>query len=273
MSKSLRITFGALLLVALIQPAFAQVSSSTQISNSVFDSLDQALRVNAVATGGGGSSSNFPNLDQLFNSVYDSTHNAFKVNIVSGLPCSTDANGAVTCMATGTSQNLTLTPSGPSGSVVVNPPGGGVGGAALSGSNGWLVTPGLRPATDNGAGFGANALRYGTGYVYMLAEGVQTVAYSATPTFDPFAGAVIEMTLTGNVTSFSFVAANLAPGETIEFIWTQDSAGGHTISGQPTNMYGFTSPGTTAGTKSIQSCTYDGTNWICGVANINLTHP
>lgn len=272
MSKTFRIAVGAMLLMALISPAFAQMNSAEQIGNSVFDSLDRALRVNAVATGGGGgSSANFPNLDQLFNSVYDPANKAFNVNIISGLPCTLDSDGALTCAATGTSQNVTLEPSAPAGQVVLDPAGGGSGSVSLSAQVGWLVLDQEHPSANNHGSIGANSVRYNEGFFYDVIESVDSVAYSATPVFNATNGAIKEMTLTGDVTSFTIT--NPASGMTLRFIWIQDATGGHTVSGAPSNMYGFTPPGTTAGTESIQSCTYDGTNWVCGVANTNLTHP
>lgn len=107
--------------LVLAQPGSAQNGSASQIGNNSFDSLNRALRVEAVANGGGGTSSgSFLNLDQLFSSVYDSAHNALKVNIVSGLPCSVSAGGAITCAATGTNQGITLTPSGTASTTVTN---------------------------------------------------------------------------------------------------------------------------------------------------------
>lgn len=121
MNRTYKILFAVILGVLLARPGFAQSGSAVQIGNKAFDSLNDALRVDAVATGGGGSSSApFLNLDQLFGSVYDATHNALKVNVVSGLPCTADSDGAVTCTATGTNQNVTLAPSGTGASIVTN---------------------------------------------------------------------------------------------------------------------------------------------------------
>lgn len=120
MNRAYKILLAAIVSVALAWPAFAQ-NGAAQVGNSAFDSLNSALRVDAVATGGGGGpSSSFLNLDQLLNSVYDSTHSALKVNIVTGLPCSSDASGSITCTATGTNQDITLAPSGTGASVIGN---------------------------------------------------------------------------------------------------------------------------------------------------------
>ena len=113
MTRIYKFLTAAMVALVLTQPSFGQNGAASQIGNNAFDSLNRALRVDAVATGGGGSSSStFLNLDQLLSSVYDSTHNALKVNIVSGLPCTVNASGAIACTATGTNQDITLTPSG-----------------------------------------------------------------------------------------------------------------------------------------------------------------
>jgi len=121
MTRACKMLMAVMMGVVLGQPAFAQNGAASQIGNNTFDSLNRALRVDAVATGGGGNSSApFLNLDQLLSSVYDSTNNALKVNIVSGLPCAANASGAVTCAATGTNQDVTLTPSGTGATTAAN---------------------------------------------------------------------------------------------------------------------------------------------------------
>lgn len=97
---------------------------------------------------------------------------------------------------------------------------------------------------------------------------VNTVAFSATPAFDVSRGNVQEITLTGNITSFTIT--NAVAGQVVKFIWIQDATGGRTVAGAPANVHGFTAPGTTASTWSIQTMTYDGTNWICEAANVNI---
>jgi len=121
MTRAYKFLLAAMVGVALAQPGYGQAAAASQIGNNAFDSLNRALRVDAVATGGGGSSSSpFLNLDQLFSSVYDSANNALKVNIVSGLPCTASAGGAITCAATGTNQDITLAPSGTGASIVTH---------------------------------------------------------------------------------------------------------------------------------------------------------
>jgi len=121
MSKAYKLLFAAIVVLVMTQSAFAQNGEASQIGNNTFDTLNRALRVNAVASGGGASSSGtFLNLDQLLSSVYDPTHGALKVNIVSGLPCAANVSGTVACTATGTNQNITLTPSGTGASVISN---------------------------------------------------------------------------------------------------------------------------------------------------------
>ncbi len=104
-----------------------------------------------------------------------------------------------------------------------------------------------------------------------VSSGFQSVAFTSPETYDASAANTFETTLTGNITSFAIT--NPTVGETARFIWIQDSTGGWAVSGAPTNVWGFTTPGTTAGTRSVQSCTYDGTDWTCEPAAVNLTHP
>lgn len=121
MNRTYKILLAAMVGILLAQPGFGQNGSASQIGNNAFDSLNRALRVDAVATGGGGGpSSSFLNLDQLLSSVYDSANNALKVNIVSGLPCTASASGEINCTATGTNQNIRLTPSGTGATIVTN---------------------------------------------------------------------------------------------------------------------------------------------------------
>ena len=113
------------------------------------------------------------------------------------------------------------------------------------------TSPALQLQTTKAAGFGMN-----------------TVTFSATPVFDASLGNTQEITLTGNVTSFTIT--NAVAGETLKFIWIQNATGTWTVSGAPANLYGFTAPATTANKATIQSCAYDGTNWYCEPANSGI---
>ena len=87
--------------------------------------------------------------------------------------------------------------------------------------------------------------------------GLQTVLFSATPTFNAAAGASFKLTLTGNVTSSTFsggVAGNLYTFEIIQqagtsytFVWPSNFKNPDTIS-------------STLGSISVQSFMYDGFN-------------
>jgi hypothetical protein len=103
----------------------------------------------------------------------------------------------------------------------------------------------------------------------QISTPVNVVTFSATPAFNVLLSDVQKITLTANVTSFTII--NAITGQTVKFIWLQDATGGRTVSGAPANMHGFTAPGTTASTYSIQSCTYDGAAWVCGAANVNIS--
>jgi hypothetical protein len=70
-------------------------SELDQTLNRVMDLTNGALRINAVATGGGGGpSTSFFNADQIFSKIFDSTNTAIKVNCVAGCPAAT--SGTVT---------------------------------------------------------------------------------------------------------------------------------------------------------------------------------
>jgi hypothetical protein len=84
------------------------------------------------------------------------------------------------------------------------------------------------------------------------------VAYTSSPSFNTQLNAGFQMILTGNVTGMT--VASYAAGQTVLLAFTQDSAGGHTV----TFPSLFKSPGTvdpTPGATSIQSfiCLVDST--------------
>lgn len=86
---SRRLAAAGLLLVAgvlaLTRLRAQGTPSEVQLLDRIFDSTNRALRVKAVATGGGGGpAADNPNLAQVFNRAYDSTNTALKVNCVAG---------------------------------------------------------------------------------------------------------------------------------------------------------------------------------------------
>lgn len=66
--------------------------SLDQIFNKVFDATNIALFGEAVASGGGGQSTQFQSAEQILNKVYDATNNALMLNCISG--CSGGGGGA-----------------------------------------------------------------------------------------------------------------------------------------------------------------------------------
>jgi hypothetical protein len=66
------------------------------------------------------------------------------------------------------------------------------------------------------------------------ANGLVTVAFSATPVFDASQGSTFEITLTGNVTSSTII--NFSPGQKLTLIVKEDSIGGHTFSPPTSSM-------------------------------------
>lgn len=90
-----------------------------------------------------------------------------------------------------------------------------------------------------------------------IVTGVNTVAFSATPTFDASLGNNQKITLTGNVTSSTL--SNAAAGESINFVICQDGSGSHTFT-WPTNVKGGMTIGSTASKCNAQNFIFDGTN-------------
>ena len=88
-------------------------------------------------------------------------------------------------------------------------------------------------------------------------SGLNTVAFSATPTFDASRGNTQKIVLTGSVPSSSL--ANAAPGEQINLIICQDGTGSRTFV-WPSNVKGGMTIGTTASKCSAQTFVFDGTN-------------
>lgn len=60
------------------------------------------------------------------------------------------------------------------------------------------------------------------------------VTYSATPTFAPSSGGYQTITLTGNITSWTFTAGS--DGELVTIAFRQDGSGNRTIAGTPGNV-------------------------------------
>lgn len=85
--------------------------------------------------------------------------------------------------------------------------------------------------------------------------GLNTVTFSATPTFDFSKGNTQMITLTGNVTSSTLV--NAAAGERLLFIVCQDATGSRTFV-WPASMKGGGTIGATASKCSVQDFVWDG---------------
>jgi hypothetical protein len=89
------------------------------------------------------------------------------------------------------------------------------------------------------------------------AGGLNTVTFSATPTFDASTNSMFKLTLTGNVTSSTL--SNAVAGEQLSFEICQDATGGRTFT-QPGNVQGWITPSTAASTCTVQAFWFDGTN-------------
>jgi hypothetical protein len=112
-------------------------------------------------------------------------------------------------------------------------------------------------ANDFGGAGIANLKRYGN---YSEAAGtwtpINTVTFSATPTFDASLGNTQKITLTDNVTSSTL--SNATAGQQIDFLICQDGTGSRTFV-WPTNVLGGMTIGSTLSKCSAQSFRYDGT--------------
>jgi hypothetical protein len=87
--------------------------------------------------------------------------------------------------------------------------------------------------------------------------GQQTVAFSATPTFDAAKSNGFKITLTGNVTSSTLTG--LEAGMTITLDIYQDNVGSHTFA-PPANIAGFVTILSAANAQTTEICYYDGVN-------------
>jgi hypothetical protein len=90
-----------------------------------------------------------------------------------------------------------------------------------------------------------------------IISGVNTVTFSATPTFNASLGNTQKITLTGNVTSSTL--SNAGTGQSINFIICQDATGSRTFV-WPTTVKGGMTIGSTLSTCSAQDFIFDGTN-------------
>lgn len=100
----------------------------------------------------------------------------------------------------------------------------------------------------------------GTNYFGATGRGpaLDSVAYTAVPVFDASKGNVIEMTLTGDVTSSS--VTNAVVGQTLIFVLIQDGTGSHQFT-WPTNFVNQMQISEQPGAVSVQNFTYDGNQW------------
>lgn len=102
-----------------------------------------------------------------------------------------------------------------------------------------------------------------------IASGLNTVAYSATPTFDASMGNTQKITLAGNVTSSTL--SNASAGQQIDFLICQDNTGSRTFA-WPTNILGGMTIGATASKCSAQSFRYDATLAKAYAASAGVTN-
>ena len=101
-------------------------------------------------------------------------------------------------------------------------------------------------------------------------QGTVVVPFSATPVFDALQGNPFEITLTGNVTSSTFI--NGVSGQSYTFIIRQDAIGSRTFVWPAIFRGALTiSLGALANTASIQTIIFDGVSAYAhgiGIANL-----
>ena len=97
------------------------------------------------------------------------------------------------------------------------------------------------------------------------------VPFSATPVFDASQGNALQITLTGNVTSSTFV--NATAGQTVQIIVCQDSTGGHAFS-PPANVQWSPVGTTTPSYCAAESFVYNGASaFFLGPVAYNVGGP
>jgi hypothetical protein len=107
------------------------------------------------------------------------------------------------------------------------------------------------------AGAGIAEIADGIKTAKTIISGVNTVTFSATPTFDASLGNTQKITLTDNVTSSTL--SNATAGQSINFLICQDATGSRTFV-WPTNVLGGMTIGATLSKCSAQNFIFDGTN-------------
>ena len=85
---------------------------------------------------------------------------------------------------------------------------------------------------------------------------IQTVAFSATPVFNPSNGGIMKITLTGDVTSSTFTSGSGQDGQEVVFFVCQDSGGGHAFA-FPANVHGAGTIDPTASKCNVQQLFYE----------------
>lgn len=128
-----------------------------------------------------------------------------------------------------------------------------------------IITKGLIGKEDLNIGTGSFTRSTSTGgtntltkiNMSALAPAPQTVAFSATPAFDYNSSNAFFITLTGNVTSSTFV--NGVAGQMFLLKIIQDGTGAHTFV-YPTNVKGGMTVSPTANSINTQLFFFDGTN-------------
>lgn len=92
----------------------------------------------------------------------------------------------------------------------------------------------LGPSNDLAVTSGGAAKRWTHVYARQHDHVQNDVAFSATPTFDPATGEYLTITMTANITGWTFTAGTA--GEVCTIVFIQDGTGSRTLAGTPANV-------------------------------------
>lgn len=106
-----------------------------------------------------------------------------------------------------------------------------------------------------------------SGTASLPSQGLSTVAFSATPVFDGTSAGTFKITLTGNVTSSTYI--NFLAGYRYTFIIKQDVSGAHTFA-WPSGFNGAMVIDGTASITNIQEFVYDGSSLYAVSAGVSM---
>lgn len=129
------------------------------------------------------------------------------------------------------------------------------------------------PAANNTYTNGGDGQDWSQTWSYRYATEQKNVTFSATPTFDPANGDFQTITMTANITGWTFSAG--LEGEVVTIAFIQDGTGSRTLAGTPSNVLlagGALTLTTTASKRDQITFRYDATltKWVEQARSLNL---